>query len=76
MLRVAAVKPESLGAASMGDLGYVVNYAASDPYTVVNPVAAFGARPRPRLELKHDILRVPLVEIDAAGRVVEVHPPR
>jgi len=64
--------------ASIGDLGYVVNYAASDPYTVVNPVAAFGARPRPRprLELKHDILRVPLVEVDAAGRVVQIHAPR
>jgi hypothetical protein len=62
--------------ASMGDLGYVVNYAASDSYIVVNPVAAHGARLRPPLALKHDILRVPLVEVDAAGRVVQVHPPR
>jgi hypothetical protein len=65
-----------ISTASMGDLGYVVNYAASDPYTVVNPVAAFRARPRPPRELKHDILRVPLVEVDAAGRAVQVHPPR
>jgi hypothetical protein len=62
--------------ASMGDLGYVVNYAASDSYIVVNPVAAHGARLRPTLALKHDILRVPLIEVDAAGRVVQVHPPR
>ncbi len=65
-----------ISTASMGDLGYLVNYAASDPYTVVNPVAAIGARPRPQRALPHDILRVPLVELDAAGRVVLVHPPR
>jgi len=73
----AAANPLSvITTASMGDLGYVVNYAASDPYTVVNPVAALGTRPRPPRELKHDILRVPLVEVDAAGRVVQVHAPR
>lgn len=65
-----------ISTASMGDLGYVVNYAASDPYTVANPVAAIGARPRPQRPLPHDILRVPLVELDAAGRVVLVHPLR
>jgi hypothetical protein len=30
----------------------------------------------PLRELKHHILRVPLVEVDTAGRVVQVHPPR
>jgi hypothetical protein len=60
----------------MGDLGYAVNYAASDPYIVTNPVAAVQGRPRPALELKDDILRIPVIEVDAAGRVVGVHPPR
>ncbi len=65
-----------ISTASMGDLGYRVNYAGSDSYTVTNPVAAISARPRPPLLLKHDVLRIPLVELDASGSVVQIHPPR
>jgi hypothetical protein len=61
--------------ASMGDLGYTVNYAASDPYTVANPLAALRARGGPLIELRDDILRLPLFSVDAAGHVVEGHPP-
>jgi hypothetical protein len=57
--------------ASMGDLGYVVNYAASDPYMVVNPVAALAPGPS-GARAEQDILRVPLGEVDAVGRVVQV----
>ena len=59
--------------ASMGDLGYLVNYAGSDPYVVTVPLAA---QPVPVRALGNDILRLPLMEIDAAGRVVRVIPPR
>ena len=62
--------------ASMGDLGYAVNYAGSDPYTVINPVAAVRARPRPTRALRDDILRISVIEVDATGRIVGVHPPR
>jgi hypothetical protein len=62
--------------ASMGDLGYTVNDAGSDAYAVTNPVAAVQGRPRPARELKDDILRIPVIEVDAGGRVVGVHPPR
>lgn len=51
--------------ASLGDLGYVVNYAASDAYLVVNPVLAEGARRGAGRPLANDILRLPVVEVDA-----------
>lgn len=59
--------------ASMGDLGYLVNYAASDSYTVpAPPVATRGTT----LILGDDILRMPIMEVDAAGRVVRTIAPR
>ena len=59
--------------ASMGDLGYLVNYAASDLYAVpAPPVATRGAM----VVLGDDILRMPIVEVDAVGRVVRTIPPR
>jgi hypothetical protein len=63
--------------ASMGDLGYLVNYAASDNYTV--PVAAAAvapAAPGTKLNLGNDILRMPILVVDRAGRVVQTIPPR
>jgi hypothetical protein len=61
--------------ASMGDEGYEVNYAASDPYTVVNPLAA-RLPSAAAIELKDDIVRVPIYMVDASGRVVGVIHPR
>ncbi len=59
--------------ASMGDLGYLVNYAASDVYVVpAPPVATRGTM----LVLGNDILRMPVMEVDAAGRVVRTVAPR
>lgn len=61
--------------ASMGDLGYLVNYAASDGYTVpaaAPPVAVQG----PVLDLGDDILRLPIQVVDRVGRVVRTIPPR
>jgi Big-like domain-containing protein/leishmanolysin len=63
--------------ASMGDIGYLVNYAASDSYTV--PVAAAAvapAAPGTKLNLGNDILRMPILVVDRAGRVVQTIPPR
>jgi hypothetical protein len=59
--------------ASMGDLGYLVNYAASDPYVVT---VSLAARAAPVRSLGDDLLRLPLMEVDAAGRIVRVIPPR
>jgi hypothetical protein len=60
--------------ASMGDLGYLVNYAASDVFSVTAapPTAAQGGM----LLLGDDIRRGPIEEVDAAGRVIRVIPPR
>ena len=60
--------------ASMGDLGYQVNYAGSDVYVV--PVAPAVSTGRPTLVLGDDIRRVPIEIVDAAGRVVRTMPPR
>lgn len=62
--------------ASMGDLGYRVNYAASDPYVLTVPVAPQGARAASARSLGDDVLRLPLLEVDAAGQVIRVIPPR
>lgn len=62
--------------ASLGDLGYMVNYAGSDPYTVTNPLALRAKLQRPRIELWDDILRLPIGVVNAAGRVVRVIQPR
>jgi hypothetical protein len=60
--------------ASMGDLGYLVNYAASDTYVVppAPPVSTGGSI----LVMGNDILRMPIMEVDAAGRVVRTVAPR
>jgi hypothetical protein len=62
--------------ASMGDLGYTVNYAGSDPYSVVNPLAAVRAPAGRVVELQDDVLRIAVFEVDAAGRIVRVRQPR
>ena len=57
---------------SLADLGYTVNLAAADPYTLAPALRAFSRGPE--IELKNDVLRVPLHEVDSAGRVVRVIP--
>ena len=61
-----------LTTASMGDLGYAVNYAGSDPFTVT---LAIQAQPGPVLVLGNDILSLPISVVDRTGRVVGVLPP-
>jgi len=72
-LGTSAANPLSvITTASMGDLGYAVNYAGSDPYTVPN-AAALRAQPFfPSIELRDDILPLPILVVDARGRVVRV----
>jgi hypothetical protein len=54
-------------AASLGDLGYVVNPAAVDSYTLAPSFRALGLGPGRLLE--NDILRLPIRKLDAKGRV-------
>jgi Big-like domain-containing protein len=65
-----------ISAASMEDLGYVVNYAGSDPYTVPTPAALRAPLSAPSIELGDDILRLPILVVDASGRVMRVVQPR
>ena len=53
--------------ASMGDLGYRVNYAASDAYALSLSLRAGPSRVR---ALGDDILRWPIAVVDQAGRVI------
>jgi hypothetical protein len=69
----AGVNPLSrVTVASMGDLGYTVNLADADPYTLAPGLRAFARGPA--IELKNDVLRVPLHEVDDAGQVLRVIP--
>lgn len=61
-----------LTTASMGDLGYLVNYAGSDGFVLA---AAVARGPTVALALGNDILRLPLMEIDAGGRILRVTMP-
>jgi len=62
--------------ASMGDLGHLVNHAASDAYTVANAALLRARTPRAKIEMKDDILKLPLIVVDPAGRVLRVIQPR
>ena len=58
-------------ASAFGDLGYLVNNAASDPYTVAH-VAALGADVESRIELKDDVLPLRIIAVDRSGRTVHI----
>lgn len=59
--------------ASFADMGYTVNTAAADPYIKVFTVRAAGPVPEaPTFDLSQDILRTPIMMIDARGRVTGV----
>ena len=69
----AGVNPLSrVTVASMGDMGYTVNLADADPYTLAPGLRAFARGPV--IELKNDVLRVPVHQVDDAGRVLRVIP--
>jgi Leishmanolysin len=57
--------------ASLADEGYTVNLNGADPFSLQLSLRAF--RGGPRLELKQDVLRVPVKRVDRAGRVVGVY---
>lgn len=62
-------------AAQFGDIGYVVNYGASDPFTVSFPLLR-ARRAGAGIQLVDDIYRTPILVLDSAGRVVQVIQPR
>jgi hypothetical protein len=64
-----------LSAASMEDLGYVANYAASDPYVKTFTLRAAGRALPGGLWLGDDVWRGPLYQVDPSGRVVRVARP-
>lgn len=56
--------------ASMGDLGYVVNYGAADPYV---HTFTLRAAETPVVDLTNDILSLPIYGVSPAGRVMGVY---
>jgi hypothetical protein len=59
--------------ASMADLGYSVNLQGADPYTLAPGLRAFAHGPR--VELKNDLIRLPIHVVDERGRVERVIQP-
>jgi hypothetical protein len=59
--------------ASFGDMGYSVNLAGADPYTLATALRAFNRGPT--FELGNDVLRLPRHVVDGAGHVVGVIAP-
>ncbi len=76
-INLGAANPVSIvTVAAQGDEGYLVNYAAADPYTHSFSAAAKGAPEAPgaaRIALGDDVLRLPIFEVDRRGRVTRVH---
>ena len=62
----------SVTAASMGDLGYTVNYGAADDYALPGPAAVAAAELLPAVNLGDDVARGPIYLVDRGGRVVGV----
>lgn len=58
---------------SLADLGYMVNVAGADPYTLAPGLRAFAHGPQ--VHLKNDLLRLPLRVVDEGGRVVKIVQP-
>jgi hypothetical protein len=52
--------------ASMADLGYAVNLAGADPYTLAPGLRAFAHRKT--VQLKNDVLRLPIRVVGEGGR--------
>lgn len=66
----------AISSASMDDMGYTVNHAATDAYSV--PAAAGVSALRGNgtvIHLVSDVLRLPVMVIDARGRVVRIIQP-
>jgi hypothetical protein len=53
--------------ASLADQGYTVDPAAADDFSLLGFLRAFDTRPK--LLLKHDVLRGPIRKVDRHGRV-------
>jgi hypothetical protein len=57
-----------ISVAAMADLGYVVNQAGAQPYTLAAALRAVGGRPS--LHLRNDVCRQPLGVVNASGQVM------
>ena len=62
---------------SLADIGYGVDVAGGDPYTLPGTGASRTARPSdgPVAHLGDDLLRRPILIVDRSGRVVRVYDP-
>jgi hypothetical protein len=61
----------SVTAASLGDVGYDVDPAAADAFSL--SLAAI-ARPRPAIWVGDDLSRAPVLAVDPAGRILKLEP--
>lgn len=75
--KVGGMPLSRVTAASMQDLGYIVNMSAADPFSITSPILMGFPQSSvtPAVPL-NDELTSPLVGVDAAGRTVKVIPRR
>ena len=59
---------------ALADLGYRVNAALAEPYSVSPAPAAAAAEDAPPIDLGNDVYRGPILQIDGEGSVVHVVP--
>ena len=61
---------------ALADLGYTVNAGLADPYTLPSPhlAAARAAEEAPTIDLRNDVHRGPVFEIDEDGNIVRIVP--
>jgi len=70
-------KPLSLvTVGSMGDEGYQVNYAGAEAFSLTFPAAALRAGAAPGIQLKDDILKLPIRIVNRQGQLMRVVMPQ
>ena len=57
---------------SLGDMGYVVNSAQADPFTLTLPAAAAAETPAGSIRFENDVLEGPIYMVDENGLIIRV----
>lgn len=57
---------------SLADMGYVVNSAQADPFTLTLPAAAAAEVPAGSIRFENDLLKGPMYVVDRNGRIIRV----
>ncbi len=62
----------AISAESLADMGYVVNSAQADPFTLTLPAAAAAETPAGSILFENDVFEGPIYIVDENGRIIRV----